>query len=166
MPDEFGSHPPQQDLASYFEAYAKKFNLLKHIQFSTEVVAVERDAKDENWLVITKDVKSGLTKTLTFDRVAIASGVLNTKHEVHLPGQEKFKGELIHSRSFKDPAKYAGKTVMVVGIGATGADTLVFLKQAGAGKLYVSHREQFWVVSTQPSASRTYWGGSHAYFDA
>ncbi len=143
---DYKMHPPAQDMAAYFEAYAENFDLTKDIRFGTEVIAVERNDQDKTWLVTTRKVATADVKTVTVDRVVVASGILNTKHEVHLKHEERFKGELIHSRAFKDPTKYAGKRVMVVGIGATGADTLVFLKQAGVGKVYASHREQFWVV--------------------
>lgn len=94
-----------------------------------------------------KDIKSGQVEVLHFDKVILATGILNTPNDIKIKGQERFSGELIHSRQFKDPGSYKGKNVMVAGVGATGVDTLVFLKQAGVGKLYNSHREQYWVVS-------------------
>jgi dimethylaniline monooxygenase (N-oxide forming) len=140
-------HPPSKDIAAYLEAYAERFDLAKDIRCGYEVISVERDSRDENWLVTTRKLSTGDTATIAVGRVVVASGILNAKHEVHLKHEERFKGELIHSREFKDPAKYKGKRVMVVGIGSTGADTLVSLRQANVGKLYASHREQFWVVS-------------------
>lgn len=129
------------------EAYAKEFDLHPHIRFSEAVTKVRRDDKDENWLVTTRNTKTDKEETHRFDRLVLATGILNSKRDVDIKGQENFAGEVIHSREFKDPNKYKGKNVLVVGIGATGADTLVFLKQAGAGKLYSSHRGQYWVVS-------------------
>ena len=146
----FPTHPPSKDLCHYIESYAKQFDLLKHITYNSEVTSVDRDAQDQAWLVTVKDVSSGKDRVLRFQKVVLATGILNSPHEVHFKNEAKFEGELIHSRAFKDPAKYQGKNVMVVGIGASGADTLVFLKKADAGKIYMSHRAQFWVVSILP----------------
>lgn len=139
-------HPPAKDLNQYLLSYANHFDLIPHIRFSELVMRVSRDEADQGWLVKTGNVKTGKEETHHFDRVVLATGILNTPNHVDLKGSERFQGEMMHSREFKDPSKYEGKNVLVVGIGATGADTLVFLKKAGANKLYLSHRGQFWMV--------------------
>lgn len=140
-------HPPAKDLGKYIELYARNFDLLTHIRFSTSVDYVERDEVGGKWHVFTHDTKSGAQSRLTFDRVVIATGMLNIKNEVKIKGIEKFAGDCMHSRQFKDPNKYQGKNVLVVGVGATGADTTSFLNKAGAEKIYLSHRAQYYLVS-------------------
>lgn len=120
---------------------------MRHIRFSELVLKVSRDEADQSWLVETSNVKTGKEEMHRFDRVVLATGILNVPHKIKVKGSEQFEGEMMHSREFKDPNKYKGKNVLVVGIGATGSDSLVFLKQAGANKLYLSHRGQYWVVS-------------------
>ncbi|KAH6688440.1 flavin-binding monooxygenase-like-domain-containing protein [Plectosphaerella plurivora] len=146
MPDEYGIHPPSSDMGKYIDSYVRHFDLAKHVRLSEPAIRVVRDDKDENWLVTTRKTSTGEETTRRFDRVVLATGMGQVKNEVDIKGAEKFKGDLMHSREFKDPGKYKGKNALVVGIGATGADTLVFLKQAGAGKLYSSHREKYWVL--------------------
>ena len=131
--------------------YAKHFNLLPHIQFSTGVVQIERDVSNKKWLIHTRNLKDGADAPVvsrSFDRVVVCSGLTNVPVEVKIKGAEKFAGDVIHSRYFRDPKKYEGKRVIVVGIGATGADTQSFLVKAAARKVYLSHRGQYLVVSS------------------
>lgn len=140
-------HPPQKDLERYFESYAEKFDLFQHIEFSTSVDHIERDEQRNKWRVFTNNVKTGVEEVRTYSRVVVATGMLNTKHMPHVKGIEKFAGDAIHSRQFKDASKYQGKNVIVVGVGATGIDSTSFLVKAGANKVYASHRGTFFVVS-------------------
>lgn len=43
------------------------------------------------------------------------------------PGIEKFKGCYLHSREYKEPEKFRGKKVLVVGLGNSGCDIAVEL---------------------------------------
>lgn len=147
MPLDFPIHPPAKDVQKYLESYAEHFNVLPHIQFSTTVDHVERDEVNKKWLVYVRDEKTGTLTPHEFDRVAIATGLLNAKRTPTVKGIERFAGEVVHSREFKVPAKYEGKNVVVVGIGASGADSTSFLVKAKANKVYLSHRAQFFLVS-------------------
>ncbi|KAH7008341.1 flavin-binding monooxygenase-like-domain-containing protein [Ilyonectria destructans] len=146
FPDELPVHPQARDIQTYLESYAKHFNLLPHIEFSTTVDRIERDEAGKKWLVYTKDTNTGSQACRSFDRVALATGILNTKHLPKVRGIEMFAGDAVHSREFKDPSKYTGKNVLVVGIGATGADSTSFLVRAKAAKVYLSHRSQFFLL--------------------
>ncbi|KAF5711677.1 monooxygenase [Fusarium globosum] len=146
MPDDFPVHPPQKDLERYFESYAKQFGLYPHIRFSVSVDHIERDETRKAWRVFLKDVKTGVGEVRTFGRVVVATGMLNTRHLPHVKGLEKFSGDAIHARQFKDASKYQGKNVVVVGIGATGVDSTSFLVKAGTNKVYLSHRGTVFVL--------------------
>ncbi|KAL6871300.1 FAD/NAD(P)-binding domain-containing protein [Trichoderma novae-zelandiae] len=142
MPDDYPSFPSAQQIGDYIEAYADRFELIKHIELSTAVTSIQRDEEDGVWVVSTKNTKTGDEEEREYDRVVLATGGLNVMNMPEIKGIEKFAGDAIHSRDFKDPARYAGKNVLVVGLGSTGADTLSFLKQAGANKLYLSSRSR------------------------
>lgn len=150
---DFPVHPPQKDLERYFESYAEQFGLYPHIRFSVSVDHVERDEPRKAWRVFLKDVKTGVEEVRTFGRVVVATGMLNTRHLPHVKGLERFSGDAIHSRQFKDASKYQGKNVVVVGIGATGVDSTSFLVKAGTNKVYLSHRGTVFVVRTPAPAN-------------
>ncbi|ETS85679.1 hypothetical protein PFICI_03704 [Pestalotiopsis fici W106-1] len=149
FPDAAATHPSSKDIGDYLVAYANHFDLLRHIQFSTKVAKAERDNATGQWIIDTESFSTqGApgTQKHTFDRVVVATGIFQTRKMVDIPGIEKFQGDFVHSREFKDPHRYAGKNVMVIGIGATGADTTSFLKRVGAAKIYLSHRSQTYLL--------------------
>ncbi|KAI9148825.1 Monooxygenase aurF [Paramyrothecium foliicola] len=143
--EDAATHPTAKQVESYLNAYASHFNILHKIHFSTEIVKIERDESTGEWIVNTRRTKQSdgsANETLTFDRIVVASGTLNVAKMPEILGSDKFEGSIIHSRDFKDPSKYEGKRVIVVGVGATGMDTQSFLARSNAKKIYLSHRGQ------------------------
>lgn len=139
-------HPTAKDIGNYLQSYAHHFDLIAHIQFSTKIIRVQRDESARKWIVTTRTSASPTLNVHLFDRIVVATGILNTRHQVKILGAEKFGGEVMHSREFKDASRYVGKNVLVVGFGATGCDTASFLKEAGAENVFLSHRGQGYLV--------------------
>ena len=57
LPKEFPNYVPQSLMQEYLKMYAQKFDLLKHVQFNTEVVKLERSADHGatgKWVVSTR----------------------------------------------------------------------------------------------------------------
>ncbi|KAI3535866.1 hypothetical protein CABS01_00809 [Colletotrichum abscissum] len=147
--DDDATHPTAKSIERYLEAYAKEFDLLPHIKFSTKVSKVERDDVNGKWVIHTHNTLPGMETGLqkhVFDRVVLATGIVNTPMMPDIKGIEKFEGEAKHSIEFKDPYRYSGKNVLLIGIGATSADTQSFLKKANARSITISHRQQFYLV--------------------
>ena len=100
------------------------------------------------WVVKVKDRSSGNEETISqsiFDAVVVCTG-----HHVHpykpvLKGQEKFKGTIIHSHSFRSADEFEGKNVVVVGVGNSGGDVAVDVGHV-ANKCYMSTRRGTWIL--------------------
>jgi putative flavoprotein involved in K+ transport len=73
-------------------------------------------------------------------RVIVASGYNKHQHLPDWPGLDSYTGELIHSGSYKNAEPYAGKTVLVVGTGNSGAEIVVDLIEGGAKHVQMSVR--------------------------
>jgi dimethylaniline monooxygenase (N-oxide forming) len=112
------------------------------------VTTIERDDEKRKWIVHTRDAATpdSISKAQQFNRLVVANGALNEPHMPNYEGIDKFAGEVLHSRQFKDPSKFTGKNVVLVGAGATSADSVSFLKSAKVGKIYFSHRGSFRLV--------------------
>lgn len=128
-PTEFPNYMHNSKMIKYIEMYAKEFDLVKYIKFEHKVESVvPTDDFDETgrWRVKVKKV-SGEEFEETFDGVMVCAG-----HHVfpiipEFPGQEEFKGRIIHTHSYKKPNGYDNKKVVVVGIGNSGGDVAVEL---------------------------------------
>jgi dimethylaniline monooxygenase (N-oxide forming) len=61
-------------------------------------------------------------RTIAFDAIAICTGTNTFSCLPEFPGQEKFKGEIIHTEFYNDPSKYKDKRVLIIGAGESGSD--------------------------------------------
>lgn len=125
-----------EEYISYMQNFAKEFDLLKYINFRHEVKEVER-CPDGKWKVT---VQGGLAcegiercdnvpaepsvqpRVIYFDAIAICTGTNTFSSLPEFPGQERFKGEIVHSEYYSNPDRFAGKRVLVVGAGESGSD--------------------------------------------
>jgi cation diffusion facilitator CzcD-associated flavoprotein CzcO len=69
---------------------------------------------------------------LDADAVVVATGIVANPHLPTWPGQDRFRGALAHAVSYRRPALYVGRRVLVVGVGNSGAEIAAQLAAAGA----------------------------------
>jgi dimethylaniline monooxygenase (N-oxide forming) len=136
-------------MCEYVEAYAKHFDLHQHIRLNTTVVRVLRDETDSKWLIEVRPTNShGVpTETHGFDRLVFATGIHLKLNWPDIKGRHRFAGEIIHGLRMKEPSKYKGKRVLIIGLALTGADCARHLAREGAEQVYCSHRRQVLLVS-------------------
>jgi dimethylaniline monooxygenase (N-oxide forming) len=105
--------------------------------------------------MIMKKLVDGLLNTLTiterkkeetFDAVLSATGHHASPKLPKWPGQEKFKGRIIHSKQYKDHRGFEGKNVVVVGVGNSGMDVCSELSRL-ANQVYMCTRRGVWIVT-------------------
>lgn len=75
---------------------------------------------------------SSTTATYKVDRLVIASGGNQIPVTPTWPGQETFKGPIIHSVQYKGNEQFKGKRVVCVGAGESGSDITFMISQAAA----------------------------------
>jgi hypothetical protein len=119
MAPEVADYPHHRQMAAYFRDYARHFDLRRHYEFSTEVISLIPEG--ERWKVISRC--QGQERVRVFDGVLIANGTLHEPNRIRLPGD--FSGELMHACDYKRAEIFAGKRVLIVGCGNSGADIAV-----------------------------------------
>ncbi|RMI29562.1 flavin-containing monooxygenase [Streptomyces triticirhizae] len=137
IPRSAGRWVRRDDFVAYLEEYARHHRL--DLAAGVEVFRVERpdgpgaDAGD--WLL---SATGG--RRLRASAVVVATGFNHTPHVPDWPGAADFAGELSHARSYRAPAHFRGRDVLVVGAGNTGAEIAAELSEAGAGNVWLSVR--------------------------
>jgi cation diffusion facilitator CzcD-associated flavoprotein CzcO len=121
IPKAYGRYPSRAQVVEYLEAYAAKFDL-KPI-FNAPVEAVRRDGR-------TWRVQAG-KDSRTAPIVIVATGWADYPHSPTWPGMEQFGGPILHSSAYRNPAPFAGKRVLVIGYGNSGAEIALDLAEAG-----------------------------------
>lgn len=120
MPDDYPDYPSHAQLAAYFEAYARRFGVERHVRFGSTVVAA-RPAGEGRWRVRWR-TETGEHED-TFDALLVANGHHHVPNIPEYPGH--FGGEMLHSHAYKDAAPFAGRRVLVVGCGNSACDVAV-----------------------------------------
>jgi dimethylaniline monooxygenase (N-oxide forming) len=118
MPDG-PDFPGHQQIASYFNAYADKFGVRDRIRFATEVVRAER-AADGNW-----DVELTGGQRRRYGALVVANGHHSKPQWPDPPFPGQFHGTVLHSHTFVDAQPFAGKRVLVLGMGNSAMDIAV-----------------------------------------
>ncbi|CAI4227124.1 unnamed protein product [Auanema sp. JU1783] len=148
-PPETANFMHNTEMYKYLKDYAKHHGLMKYIKFNHTVQNVEKSdshATDGSWLVhyTDNDNKKHQEK---YDAVLLCSGHHTTPYTPpEWPGQASFKGQIIHSHSYKDHRGYEDKTVVVVGIGNSGGDIAVELSRI-CKQVYLVIRRGTWVLN-------------------
>lgn len=133
MPRSFGRWVSRDDVVRYLDKYAEHHKL--EIVTGVEVSRVERTADGTGWLL---HATGG--RELTGSAVVVATGTNHTPRIPEWPGRDAYRGELLHAGQYRNPAPYAGRDVLVVGIGNTGAEIAVDLVEGGASRVRLSVR--------------------------
>ncbi|WEH17281.1 NAD(P)/FAD-dependent oxidoreductase [Streptomyces sp. VNUA24] len=133
MPRRFGRWVSRDNVVRYLEKYAEVHQL--EIVTGVEVSRVERTADGTGWLL---HATGG--RELTGGAVVVATGYNHTPHVPDWPGRDTFTGDLVHASGYRNPESYAGRDVLVVGIGNTGAEIAVDLVEGGARRVRLAVR--------------------------
>jgi hypothetical protein len=134
MPDSYPIYPRHSQVASYLRSFAEWAGLLDHIELETTVESVRQEV-DGSWTIVSLDAH-GTRTSRTFAHVIVASGH-NTEPSLPAPpaGSETFTGTILHSIDYRDGSDYAGRNVVVVGLGASAVDIAADLSRYAARTL-------------------------------
>jgi putative flavoprotein involved in K+ transport len=135
MPRTLGKWPSRDGVVDYLRRYAD--HTAADVRTGVEVQRIDRDTSA--WTLVTTD------GDVEAKRVVVATGHNNRPYQPAWAGT--FAGEVVHAASYRNPAPYAGRRVLVVGAGNSGAEIAVDLAEGGAA-------ETFFAVRTPPSIVR------------
>ncbi|MCD9155168.1 flavin-containing monooxygenase [Aeromicrobium duanguangcaii] len=142
MPADWPDYPSAAMIAGYLADYAERFGVTERIRFGTEVVSVDRT--DTGWAVVSRT--GGVETAETFDAVVVANGHNWDPRwpEPQYPGT--FDGEQMHAHDYRSASQFAGRRVMVVGMGNSAMDIAVDASYVGSGPVLLSARHGVHIV--------------------
>ncbi|HEU4974593.1 MAG TPA: NAD(P)-binding domain-containing protein [Baekduia sp.] len=141
MPADFPDYPHHTQIAAYFDQYVDHFGFRDRIVFRTRVEHVER-RPDGVYEVRTDD-----GQTREYDVVLVANGHHWDPRwpEPAFPGSDTFEGEQLHAHSYVDNSIFAGRDVVVLGMGNSAMDIAVESSYV-ARSTYLAARRGAWIV--------------------
>lgn len=132
LPDDGGLRAtlPQllrrDELLGYFRGYAAHHGLDGHLRLGTEARRIRDEGGEYRWRV---ETPRGVLRARF---LAVATSVNRVPKRVALDGEGRFDGRVMHSAEYRNPTPFAGRSVLVVGSGNSGAEIALDLARGGA----------------------------------
>jgi indole-3-pyruvate monooxygenase len=123
FPRQYPRYPSRDQVIEYLEAYRRHFDIQPRL--GQAVRSVSRRA-DGQWTVATTAGEERASS------VAICTGQAAVPFRPTWPGLELFGGEILHSSDYSSGERFAGRRVLVVGLGNSGGEIAIDLVEHGA----------------------------------
>lgn len=128
IPRRYGRWVARDDLIEYLREYAAEFDL--DVRCNCRVHTIDRP----EWTLQTSD------GAIEARHVVVATGYNGEPRIPGWPGRESFTGELLHSSDYRNPERFRGRDVLVVGAGNSGAEIAHDVADGGAARSRLSVR--------------------------
>ena len=115
--------PTRREFLEYLHHYQERFRL--PVATGQDVAHVEPAA--EGWRVHVAGGAGHCARALV-----VATGIVSNPHVPSIAGRERFRGRIGHSVEYRRPDGYAGRRVLIVGIGNSAGEIAVELARNGA----------------------------------
>jgi cation diffusion facilitator CzcD-associated flavoprotein CzcO len=141
-----------EQIRRYVEDTARDIGIIDQIRFDTRVTSASWFSKEARWSVETSDGPH----TCRF--LYLASGYYDyaAGYRPEWPGEADFKGRIVHPQFWPDGLDFAGKSVAVIGSGAT-AVTLVPSMAETAAKVTMVQRSPSYIVAAPAKDGMAKW---------
>ncbi|MGY1591485.1 flavin-containing monooxygenase [Geodermatophilus sp. SYSU D00708] len=135
-------------IRAYVQETAREHGVDRHIRFGTRVVSAEWSTDEARWTVTAERTGTGEPVRLTCSWLSVCSGYYryDEGYRPRFPGEERFRGPIVHPQHWPEDLEYAGKRVVVIGSGAT-AVTLVPSLAETAAHVTMLQRTPSYVIS-------------------
>jgi thioredoxin reductase len=141
MPRSLPDYPHHTQIAAYFEAYVDHFGFRDRIRFETTVRHARR-RDDGVW-----ELTLGDGSVERFDALLVANGHHWDARwpEPMFPGHETFAGVQMHAHDYRDSDIFAGRRVLVLGMGNSAMDIAAEASDV-AERTFLAARRGAWIV--------------------
>jgi cation diffusion facilitator CzcD-associated flavoprotein CzcO len=122
FPAHYPRYVAREQMVDYLEDHARTFGLQPRLGEEADTIT----RQGGRWLTRCTSGRAYLSPA-----VVLATGANRRPRRPHFPGEDAFLGEIVHSADYLDPQPYAGRRVLVVGMGNTGAEIALDLATRG-----------------------------------
>ena len=130
-----GAYPDRDAVLAYMAAYEQRYAL--PVERPVEILSVRRDAD-----VFLVETDQGVRRSRA---LVAATGTWRKPFVPDYPDRERFQGLQIHSAAYRNAQPFAGKRVLVIGGGNSGAQILAEVSQVA---------DVTWVTPQEPMFCR------------
>jgi hypothetical protein len=148
MPADWPQYPHHRQAHGYLERFAQESQILPRIKFLTSFEGAVKSPR-QTWIAALRSVGEHESDAREYRAIVVATGLHNKKNRIYpdsLRAQAIASGlDVIHSSDYRNPARYADKRVLVVGLGVSGTDIANEISHVAA-RTILSFRSAPWIV--------------------
>lgn len=130
----------QAEILAYLQDVARRHGIEKHVRFQTPITAMRWSDERRCWRLSTGDGRHFVARV-----VISAVGGLHLPAFPEIAGLDSFAGDCFHSARWRHDVDLSGKTVAVIGTGASAAQIVPEIAPK-VGRLFVFQRTPQWVL--------------------
>ncbi|GAA1159341.1 NAD(P)/FAD-dependent oxidoreductase [Nocardioides aquiterrae] len=147
-------------ILEYLRTVAREYGVDRLIRYRHRVVGARWDSSTNLWTVDAE--VDGEHREITTSFLWTCGGYYDYDRGFtpEFPGQEDFRGTIVHPQHWPEDLDYTGKKVVVIGSGATAVTLVPAMANAGAGHVTMLQRSPTYVLSLpgrDPVATRLGW---------
>lgn len=144
-PNPKWSYPyaPAAEILAYLEGCVDKYKLRDRLRLRTAATAARFDEELGLW-----EVETSTGKKLRARALIVGTGPLNRWSMPDIPGLSKFAGPMFHSSTWDDAVSLEGKTVAVVGTGASAIQIIPAIADE-VKQVHLFQRTAAWILPKQ-----------------
>ncbi|KAH8901422.1 cyclohexanone monooxygenase [Thozetella sp. PMI_491] len=150
------------EILAYFKGIAEKYDLYRYVKLQHKVSAAEWDEASGTWAVQVMNLQTGDTVRDWCHILINGTGVLNNWKWPDIPGLHSFKGDLVHTATWKPDLDVTGKTVAVLGSGSSGIQVVPAI-QPKVKRLITFIRSATWITAGFAQSHAGPGGANFAY---
>lgn len=144
FPATWTQFTPKDKFGDFLESYATLMDL--RVWTGSTASNYSFDEATQRWtLDVTRP--DGSVRTLNPQHLVIAPGLLSEPMRPQMPGQENFRGTVLHTADYKGYEEWRGKKAIVIGSGVSGHDIAQDLAEHGVDVTMIQRSETV-VLST------------------
>jgi cation diffusion facilitator CzcD-associated flavoprotein CzcO len=143
------------EIRDYWQGNARKYDVYKYVKFARRVEDVAWNDETHEWIISGSNNNTGERWEEKADFVIPAIGRFNTWKLPDYPGLSEFKGPLFHTSNWDPHFDPTGKTVAVIGNGASGIQVVPNMQKVAK---HVDHyaRNKTWIAASWAGDERTF----------
>lgn len=124
-------HFTKDEYKTYLEKYVDNFAIRPLIHLRTRVERANYDPAQGGWCLQVSQDNGASEEVGPFDTLVVCSG-LNQVPNLPDVDSTAFTGQVLHSKDYINAKSFAGKRVVVVGLGETSADVVAEIAEVAA----------------------------------
>jgi cation diffusion facilitator CzcD-associated flavoprotein CzcO len=148
MPGDWPAYPHHRQAHGYLAKFADEARLLPRIRFLTSFEGARKTERN-TWIAALRSVGNHKSDAREYRAIVLATGLNNKKNRIFpeaLRTQAVAAGmDVVHACDYRNPLPYAGKRVLVMGLGVSGADIASEVSRV-AERTLLSYRTVPWIV--------------------